>query len=274
MIIRFVAGLVLSGLIAVPGFAADMPVKARMAVKAPPPVVYSWTGCYIGGNAGYGWQDAHNRLAITNGAGAAAYFNPIVIPGVEATGTGSLDSSGFTGGVQAGCNLQNGRVVWGVEGDFNWFDQGARFGGQFPFSNGAGSYLITVDDSKKWLATARGRVGYAHDRALFYATGGLAALRVDFAQTFIEPGFSDLQVASFSDTKLGWTVGAGIEAAPWGCCWSVKLEYLYARFNSSTVSSPVIGINAAAGRSATFTNNFGDINLNVVRAGLNYRFGN
>ena len=268
----FVGSLAFALLGVGPALAADLPVRAPV-IKGPPPVVavYNWTGCYIGGNAGYGWQNAENRLAVTNGA--VPYFNPVVIPGVDATGTGSLDSSGFAGGLQAGCNLQRGGVVWGIEGDFNWFDQGASFGGPFPYSNAAGSYVLTVDDSKKWLATARGRVGYANDRVLVYVTGGLAALRVDFTQTFNEPTFTLQQVASSSDTKFGWTVGAGIEAAPWGCCWSVKLEYLYARFDSETVSGNVVGIGAAAGRTAPLTNTFGDINVSVLRAGLNYRFG-
>ncbi len=253
--------------------AADMPVKARV----PAPVLYSWTGCYIGANAGGAWQKADNALTVTNGT--PAYFAVFVLPEVSRNGTGSLESNGFIGGVQVGCNYQSGRVVWGVETDFNWMDQGDQLGGRFVYSNDPTSpYFLDVSDDKKWLWTVRGRLGYtATDRVLLYVTGGFAALRMDFTQTFNEPPFTTPpngapQIASFSKTKGGWTIGAGLEAGLWDN-WTIKAEYLYAEFDGENVSSVLTGGLAPVPRFATFSNSLGDIHLHVARVGLNYRLG-
>jgi outer membrane immunogenic protein len=188
--------------------------------------------------------------------------------------SGSLNGDGFTGGGQVGCIFQSAQFVWGVEGDINWFGQDARLGGNFLYSTNNAPYFASVEDHKKWLATVRGRLGYAFDRYMIYATGGLAIMKVDYTQIFNEPPFVvGPAVASFSETKLGWTVGGGAEAALGGCCWSVKAEFLYARFDSETVGSVVAAAPASLGRTSTFTNTVGPFNVYVARAGLNYRFG-
>ena len=256
-------------LAATPAMAADL----RPAYKAPPPppvVVYNWTGCYVGGNVGGAWQNTNNTLAVTNSA--LPYFNPVVLAEVSGNGTGTLESSGWLGGFQVGCNYQVSNIVWGVETDFNWMQQSGHYGGQFLYSTNNAPYFIDASDDKKWLWTLRGRVGWtATDRVLLYATGGFAALRVGFTQTFSEPPFAVPEIASFSKTKGGWTVGAGIEAGLW-TNWTVKAEYLYAQFAGETVSGTVTDT-GGLGRISTFTNAYGDINLHVARVGLNYRFG-
>jgi outer membrane immunogenic protein len=249
--------------------AADMPVKAPLVVPPPP---YSWTGCYIGANAGYGWQRTNSDAVVTNGV--PGYFVPAVLAEVGAAASGSLDSSGFTGGGQVGCNFQSGQFVWGVEGDFNWFKQDAAYGGRFLYSTNGAPYFVDVSDEKKWLATVRGRLGFAIDRIMIYATGGLAIMDVNFTQTFTEPPatvppFGTPALATFSKTKFGWTAGAGVEGAVGGCCWTVKAEYLFARFESETVT----GVTSFAARTATFTNTVGPFDVHIVRVGLNYRFG-
>src|SRR5271163_3508808 len=105
-------GIVATGvLFATPTLAADMPVKAPPPAPAP---IFSWTGFYIGGNAGGAWERESNSLVITNNL----FFAPGAIPGVEASGSQTLHSSGFTGGGQIGYNYQSGNVVWGIELDF------------------------------------------------------------------------------------------------------------------------------------------------------------
>jgi outer membrane immunogenic protein len=116
--------------------AADLPSR-----RAPAPVVaalpvFTWTGLYVGANAGYGWSV--DDTATINGA------------------TVDLgEANGFVGGGQVGFNYQIGAFVVGVEGDLQW----ANFGD---------------DTSDGWFGTARARAGVAFDRALVYATGGFA----------------------------------------------------------------------------------------------------
>ena len=153
-----------------------------------------------------------------------------------------------------------------------------HLGGRFVYSTDPTSpYFLDVSNDEKWLWTVRGRIGVtATDRVLLYVTGGFAALRMDFRQTFSEPPFTTPpdgtpQVAMFSKTKAGWTIGAGVEASLWGN-WSVKAEYLYAQFDGETVSGSFTG-GVGVPRGATLANSVNDIHFQVARVGLNYRIG-
>jgi outer membrane immunogenic protein len=254
----------LAVLAASPVMAADM----RMPVKAPPPVIaYSWTGCYLGGNIGVAWHRRDNTLSIANDP-VNPYFATLAIPGVNASGSPDFNQNGFTGGAQIGCNYQASNVVWGVEGDFESLRRKTEHGGTFLYTTNGAPYRLTVDYSTRWLATLRGRVGVAWDRTLFYVTGGLAVTSWEFQQAFSEAAISS-ELASASKTKLGWTIGAGVEGALIDN-WTVKAEYLYARFEGETVLGQLVTNN---GNGATFSNSLSDLQLHIFRVGLNYRFG-
>ena len=94
-----------------------------MAADTPPPPasVFSWTGFYVGLNAGGGW-----------GKSDVTYVPPglpftAVVPAYSAIGSGPPDSDGFTGGAQAGYDWQAGSAVFGIEGDYNAFDLRGSF---------------------------------------------------------------------------------------------------------------------------------------------------
>jgi outer membrane immunogenic protein len=132
--------------------AADLPVRS-----APPaPVVaavpvFTWTGFYVGVNAGYGWN--------TN--------DSITVGGVRFD---LDDEGGFVGGAQAGYNYQIGSFVVGLEGDIQYAD----FGGDDRFDFDGDGILDDDFNSSDWFGTVRARAGVAFDRALIYATGGFA----------------------------------------------------------------------------------------------------
>lgn len=196
----------------------------------PAPQVFSWTGFYIGGNAGYGW---------TNGSGTLT----------TATGTElfTVSGNGFLGGAQAGYNWQVGPAVFGAEADF----QGTTASG--PFSATAGP-TIGATEKVPWFGTVRGRLGYAIDRVMLYATGGAV-----YGDTTLNGTVSTVGPFSTSTTFWSWTAGAGVEAAFWGC-WSAKLEYLYIGNPNRTPVIPAITVLSASA------------NTNIVRAGINYHF--
>ena len=133
--------------------AADLPSRMAPApVMAVP--VFTWTGFYVGVNAGYGWNsDNGNR-----------YFDPAI--GYYADG-GS--DGGFVGGAQAGYNYQMGMFVLGLEADIQYADR-SRGDNYYGYGYGYG-YGHSSDD---WFGTVRARAGVAFDRALVYATGGFA----------------------------------------------------------------------------------------------------
>src|SRR5438067_2091057 len=136
--------------------AANLPVKAR---PAPPPAPFSWTGCYIGGNAG----------------GASTQIDESVTtapPFRIATSESSGRDTSFTGGGQLGCNWQfNPSWVGGLEGDINYIHASRTQHNNILGSPGEDTVRTT---SLRWLATVRGRFGYAWGPSFLYATGGLA----------------------------------------------------------------------------------------------------
>jgi outer membrane immunogenic protein len=216
------------------------------------PAVYDWTGFYIGGNAG---------------------VSATVTPLTQRSPGGVVNASthnafGAIGGVQAGYNQQTGRIVSGIEGDF-------QFSGQksdptcytfcdFNFQNPAAVGFDSVSHAIPWFATLRGRVGYAAGPALFYVTAGGALAKVDTTfSTSSLPPFS----GTASETRLGAAVGGGIEAALWGN-WTAKVEYLLlaygggdTQFTRSVFGFPIV------------TTVSGNVTDHIARAGLNYRFG-
>jgi outer membrane immunogenic protein len=209
--------------------AADLPRRMTLPTKAPPAYIapaYNWTGLYYGINGGGGWGNSR----WTDSAGTTGNFNL---------------SGGLIGGT-AGYNWQSGQTVYGVEGDVDWSG----------ISGSTGSGICAGTSCKTentWLGTARVRLGYAMDRVMPYVTGGVAFGGV----TATVPGFPGQ-----SDTKAGWTAGAGVEFALAGN-WTAKAEYLYADLGDMSCSA------ANCGGAGTTTVQF---NTHILRAGLNYRF--
>lgn len=248
--------------------AADLPVKAGPAAVAE---VSSWSGFYVGGNAGYDW----GRAAYNGVLGAPAPFLPIDVAAISTASSPRLQPNGFTGGGQAGYNWQAGGAVFGVEADIQSFRLRASTTATLPFPStlpgglaGPPTAFFTTTSSvtSDWLFTARDRIGWANDHWLLYATGGLAVTKVSTNQNLalLAPFVFN---ASASDTRVGWTVGAGFEYMV-SRNWSVKGEYLYLDFgtlNGTGVLTP-----AFAGLTL---NNSTRLTANIARVGVNYHFG-
>jgi len=234
-----IGSVALAAMIAGPAMAADMPLKAP-----PPPVpVFSWTGCYWGGQIGYGWGRARATATagVFNGADKTAQYNV----------------SGELGGGEIGCNYQVGNWVWGVEVDGSW----AAKDGQ---NNLIAPFVVTFVDkiSERWLATARGRLGYAWDKWMWYITGGAAWGGFDVTEynSFSAATLAS-QVAIERHSKVGWVVGFGTEyALAYG--WSAKWETLYMDFGHIHSFDAVA---CCTPQDTRFTQW-------VSRFGLNYRF--
>src|SRR5437763_9627083 len=142
-----------------PAGAADL---ARPApVYAVPPgvaAVFTWTGCYVGGNVGGVW--ANTGWTDT----ALGDF-------------GSNTASGALGGAQAGCNYQVGAWVFGIQGDYDWTNINGNGANGIPAAAALG---LTDHAQLKSLASVTGRVGFALDRFLGYVRGGGAWVQGDF----------------------------------------------------------------------------------------------
>jgi outer membrane immunogenic protein len=261
---KLFTGLVAAGVLAAGvqvSTAADMP---RKAIPAAAPAPYSWTGWYIGGNVGWANTSADYTSAMATSPTTA--FTAASLAFINALGTGSSSGDGFTGGVQLGYNWQMGSWVFGIEGDFNALtgDSTLARAGVTP---GGTAVTLSHNFDPNWLATVRGRIGYAWDRHLIYFTGGVAILDADFATTFTTPALGGATVLRGDDTKVGWTIGGGWEWA-WTGRWSTKVEYLYADFETFNNAGTVITPGGFANPMA----NTADVDIHLVRVGLNYRF--
>jgi outer membrane immunogenic protein len=139
--------------IAAPAVAADMPGRrAPQPAFTQAPPMFTWTGFYLGANAGAVWGD------------------------FTKTGKPIDTKAGFTGGITAGYNHQINNLVLGLEGDYNYSGLGGR-GAIFP------SPAFVKGDLTSF-GTVRGRLGVAFDRAMIYGTGGYA-----FGFSTLESGF-------------------------------------------------------------------------------------
>jgi outer membrane immunogenic protein len=267
------------------GFGAPA-IAADMAVRPAPVPVFSWTGCHIGGLVGYGWSRSSNGYTTT-GASTTISATPVPVFAGQPV-YDSFDLSGFNGGGDAGCDFQFGPFVVGVEGDWsnvNKSGQGATTPNTLRpgiLSPGGGTTIFgnrtwTAEAQERWYATARGRVGYALDRWLFFVSGGGAWTKVDQSQ-FI-PG-SPANFALDSNRLKGWTVGAGVDYAPLvlGGNWTIRAEYLYVHFRDYTaftapifgpslVTAPIFGPSLGG-----FSNLSTSLDNHIVRFGLAYKF--
>jgi outer membrane immunogenic protein len=263
-----VAMLLLAG----PAVAADLTVQAPVYKALPPAPVYNWSGFYVGGNVGGAWgnSDAGTTTVIPSfGFGYFASSSPAAI---AAVGAQHINSSGVTGGAQAGYNWQFGSFVLGVEADINSLSlKGSTSGtGTYPCCAPT-SFTVNSAVSTDWLFTARPRVGYAVNNWLFYGTGGLAVGNVNGSFNFTDTFAAATESGAISTTRTGWAAGGGVEVGVQGP-WTVKVEYLHVDLGSaSTTSTNLNTVGFGAFPQNPFTHTI-DLTADIVRAGVNYRF--
>jgi outer membrane immunogenic protein len=145
-----------------------------------------------------------------------------------------------------------------------------------PFPGGPANYSMRAAIESDWLLTARARVGWTPaSNFLIYATGGLAATRVQvrnsFSDTAPEEGVGG---ASNDQTKIGWTVGGGAEWAL-SSHWSFKAEYLHVDFGTTKASGSIFCGPSIPCNGVLTPNPFvssADLSADVMRLGLNYRY--
>lgn len=197
---------------------------SKSPVYEPYAVPFTWQGFYVGFNGGYGWGNS----TLTSAVGTSGAVHP----------NGALAGSTF------GYNFQAGNVVYGIEGDidYSWMRG----------TNGSAAPCSGCEVRNHYLATVRGRLGYAWNRWLPYVTGGAA--------------IGDIQISTPAGNvqhadKLGWTLGGGVEYAFAASNWSAKLEYLYADLGKATCDATHCGTSTDA-----------NFRANVVRLGVNYRY--
>jgi outer membrane immunogenic protein len=249
-----------------PAPAADLPVEPF--VKAP--AVYidplSWNSVYIGANGGYSWGRSTTDVLFSRNS----FFGfPLV------TVSNGFDLSGGLLGAQLGINWQRGWFVFGFETDIQWAGQNGSF--SFICATGICNPTAPAAESLSqrllWFGTARARVGVTPIRpVLLYVTGGAAygAVKSDVLVTGAAAGVPTGATTSDSVARVGWTLGAGVEARL-SDHWTGKIEYLYVDIERTGIAALVTPIAATGGGvvATSFDTRFTD---SIFRVGINYQF--
>jgi len=245
--------------------AADMAVKARPIAVDP---VYNWTGWYIGGNVGYAWGKSDTTTVVDPTSSWAVEQVPFRNE-FMALGSQNYSPRGVVGGLQAGYNYQSGAWVFGLEADIS-----AANISRTNLSSGLNNAItrnFTETTKSDWFATVRPRFGYAANTTLLYVTGGLAVGNVSGEWQVLSSNTYN-KTGSGSDTKVGWTVGAGVEQA-FAPHWTVKLEYLYTDLGSINYTSTYLPGSSFAPPGNNYVERISqDLTFHTVRVGVNYKF--
>lgn len=241
-----------AGAIALTGSAA-MAAEPPVYPPPPPPPIFTWTGAYLGGQIGYAWGTNNASLFANN----STHF---------ADSTFDSNLGGVIGGAHVGYNLQINQWVVGLEGTVDGTSLSQTL--VAPFSGNIPAGSVATEASSDIQGSIRGRVGVAFDRALIYATGGVAVggFNATFSNGIAEKFLPVGSTSVFSSTRVGWTVGGGIEYAITNN-WSVGAEYRYTDFGTFT-DSPFAD-SFTGGWVATANHH---ITQNQVQVGFSYKF--
>ncbi|HEY8261554.1 MAG TPA: outer membrane beta-barrel protein [Methylosinus sp.] len=285
---------------AAPAVAADLgAVRPVVAPVPPPPPPPSWSGLYVGLNAGWAWgatRDAETLGYSVYDWASGALGMPFGFSAPYVTGVAGLEQNGFVGGAQLGYNQVLGsRFLVGVETDFDGTT--LRGSGVSPgFASQVDEHGLLhlqagradVRAGLSWIGSLRGRIGYLFNPALLlYGTGGLAyggrfadlttfglhwhpQDRIGHPDNPVLPAWNSANAA-----QAGWIAGGGFE---WSLApqWSVKSEALYYDLGDMRLSTfPSALINPAAPSSIAVMN-VATTRLRydgvITRLGLNYHF--
>jgi outer membrane immunogenic protein len=264
IVIAAISSIVMASIIAASrAMAADLPVRTEAPAYYPAvATVYDWGGGYIGINGGYAFGQSEWGSDPLNPSGNSS--------------TGNFHVNGGLVGATVGVSGQWGAWVFGVEGDFDWQGLSGSSSSAFctsiitstvvsiPPPVGAG---LSCKTQSNWLGTVRARFGYAWDRVLVYGTAGGAGANVQTGLSGLPPQ---------TNPEFGWTAGAGLEVA-FADNWTVKVEYLFVDLLGTAACNHgySCGYDAAATANlpAAGANIGVKLNENLIRVGLNFKYG-
>ena len=222
--------------------AADLaPPPGALPLPAAAPAPYSWTGVYGGLQAGHSWGDDKVTDLFTATGAKVGLFN-------------AYKTKGFVGGIYGGADYQYESLVAGVaadleasglRGSYNDLPKGFDPGG-------IGKFHVAGQGS------LRGRAGFAFDRFLVYATGGVAVANLKYS--YFNP--TNLLSENKSSQRAGWTAGGGIAYA-WTGNIVVQAEYRYTNLGTFNYVSNIAYVGITARQQPRY---------GTLRAGVAYRF--
>ncbi len=232
VVLSIAAGAGLLASAAAPACAADLAVRSGTAPIFAPVPAFTWSGAYLGGHVGGIWgKHDFDPITSTQIAGAAGSCPTCSISGTTDQG------SALIGGFQTGYRWQTGSWVLGIEQDFQFTNVHNQIALAANAPGTTGPFLAgdAFDAKLKWLSSTRAQVGWAFDRWLVYAAGGLATGAMDVTASWVARSSGSGAYSITDDNKwhIGWTAGAGLEYAITDNV-SIGAEYRYIDLASRT----------------------------------------
>jgi outer membrane immunogenic protein len=289
------AGLALLGIDSARAADVAVPTYPTAAPVIVPPSYFEWFGPYMGAIGGGGFENTRTEYSYVSAPASLfeAEFGPVgpagpfnvggqsavasaIAQGFLPTSLGKKATGFFTAGGLIGFNFRMAQLVYGLEGDLSWMNgfKTTSFVAPPMTVNGVTvSNNVTQSAGLRWLATVRGRVGYAIDRALIFATGGWAFTRLSSRTNetltgTIPPTFTDV-FAGNGGRSSGFAVGGGIEYALMDYL-TIKGEYLYYNFGSVNYQVAATSAPTGVGQGLTiFAHQRFD--GSIFRLGVNYK---
>jgi len=226
----------------------------------------SWTGFYVGGHIGYGFQPSDDGETIlfdtnldgnfgdtVNTSGNVNAFSPGFCGGAanDPTPAGGCrdDRDGVDYGAHIGYDYQtSGGLVIGIVGDYS---RSRLRDSVSAFSTTPARYTMTR--SLRDTFSIRARAGVGTGSTLFYGTGG--AVRGSIRNTFSTSNTANSFTGNGNEKGWGYTFGGGVEQRL-GSNFSLGLQYLY-----QSVDAGDYVVRAGPG-TAGLTNPFRIVNAN------------
>lgn len=228
-----------------------------VALAADPPPVFNWAGLYVGASFGAGFPlHRGEHMQAVGGFPSSAYD---LYPGAAAR-------PGAAVGARAGYNWRRGPLIWGLETEFNLLDGRRAPAGIFvapPVYGFPPAFSLNAGPGGDFFASLRGRAGVAHDRALFYVTGGVAAGGARGPATLSIPG-AGLAAGWSQSSRMKYALGVGFEYA-FADSWSGRAEYL---FLSQSLNTQLFSNSDGFAYASRVRNE-----NHLLRFGLDYHFG-
>ncbi|MBB4004956.1 MAG: outer membrane beta-barrel protein [Aurantimonas endophytica] len=249
-----------------PALAADViydepPAPAPMMIE-PVATTATWTGIYIGGQAGVAFSDSDSVDFDADNDG---------VFGDGTFDSGDDNNAGFIGGAHIGYDHQfANNVVLGAVADINYIDAETNRNYSVVLPGGGGTANFGLNEELDYMGTVRARLGYAFDSILVYGTGGLAYAGYDRSSSMPATGFAGYTFEEDGDdADVGYTVGGGIDVMATQNI-SFGVEYLYTNLGSNDYS--VTATNANSELNFTTESNDDDLDFHTIWAKASYRF--
>jgi outer membrane immunogenic protein len=238
---------------------------SQAAFFGPP---FTWTGFYLGLNAGgvLGTGSRTTTLYDTGFPLLSTYYP-------DTLGT---NASGWLGGGQTGYNWQFGGAVFGLETDLDWTSMNMTYSfTSAPLTVYAPGDIVNVNASARldWLGTARARIGFVATpdyHLMVYGTGGLAYGGGNGYLNVFDNVDGLAWHGAPSSTRVGWTIGAGVEYAITDNV-TLRAEYLYYDLGGSNVVT-VANLAASVFFPGVYATAKYDYDGSIVRVGVNLKF--